>query len=41
MNPTYIATLFEETLGHIMIGVALFMMLIGYFVMRNICQIKV
>jgi tight adherence protein B len=41
MNPDYIATLFEETLGHIMIGVALFMMLIGYFVMRNICQIKV
>ena len=41
MNPDYIATLFEETLGHIMIGVAAFMMLIGYFVMRNICQIKV
>jgi len=41
MNPDYIATLFEDTLGHIMIGVALFMMLIGYFVMRNICQIKV
>ena len=41
MNPTYIATLFEDTLGHIMIGVALFMMLIGYFVMKKICQIKV
>jgi len=41
MNPEYITLLFEETLGHIMIGVALFMMLIGYIVMRNIVQIKV
>ena len=41
MNPEYITKLFDETLGHIMIAGALFMMLIGYFVMRNICQIKV
>jgi len=41
LNPEYIALLFEETLGHIMIGVALVMMVIGYFFMRNIVQIKV
>jgi len=41
MNPEYIMILFEETLGHIMIGGALVMMIIGYFFMRNIVQIKV
>jgi len=41
MNPEYISQLFEETLGHIMIGVALFMMLVGYIIMRNIVNVKV
>ena len=41
VNPTYITLLFEETLGHIMIGGAIVMMVIGYFFMRNIVKIEV
>jgi len=41
LNPEYISKLFEEPLGHIMIGGAVTMMVIGYFFMRNIVKIEV
>jgi len=41
LNPAYITQLFEDPLGHIMIGVALVMMFLGYLFMRNIVNVKV
>ncbi|GAB6060454.1 type II secretion system F family protein [Desulfonatronum parangueonense] len=41
LNPEYMSLLFEETIGHYMIGYALVTMVIGYFVMRNMVKIKV
>ena len=41
LNEEYMSLLFEDPLGHMMIGGALFMMCIGAYVMRNMCQIKV
>jgi len=41
MSPEYITALYEETLGQIMIGVALVMMTIGYVIMKNMVKIEV
>ena len=41
INPEYMSLLFEETAGQIMVGAVLVMMIIGYFIMRNMVQIKV
>ena len=41
LNEEYMSLLFEDPVGHMMIGGAGLMMCIGAFVMRNMCQIKV
>ena len=41
VNPEYIKVLFIEPVGRIMCGVALFMMFIGYLVMRRMVNIEV
>ena len=41
LNEEYMSLLFEDPVGHMMIGGAGLMMCIGAFVMKNMCQIKV
>ncbi len=41
LNEEYMTLLFEDPLGHIMMGGGAFMMLLGAFVMKNMIQIKV
>ena len=41
VNPGYIKTLFIEPMGRIMCGIALFMMLLGAYVMKRMVDIKV
>jgi tight adherence protein B len=41
VNPEYIKVLFTEPAGRIMCGIALFMMLLGAFVMKRMVNIKV
>ncbi len=41
LNEEYMSLLFEDPIGHMMIGGAGLMMCIGAYVMRNMCQIKV
>jgi tight adherence protein B len=40
LNPDYIKMLFNEKIGNYMIGGALFLLFIGYFVIRKIVNIK-
>ena len=40
-NPTYIATLVTDPIGHVLIGIALVLMVIGIFVMRKMIMIEV
>jgi tight adherence protein B len=39
-NPGYVMTLFEHPIGHVMIGVALVMQVVGFFWMRKITNIE-
>ena len=41
MSPEYMSQLFEETIGHFMIGGTLVMMFIGYVIMKRMVNIKV
>lgn len=41
LNPAYVRTLLTDPMGKILIGFALFMMIIGIFVMKRMIQIKV
>jgi len=41
INPEYIGTLFKETLGLILLGLAGFSMLVGFFWMKKIIDIEI
>lgn len=41
VNPTYIDLLFTDLIGKIMVGFAIFMMIVGAIVMKNMIRIKV
>ncbi len=41
LNEDYMMLLFEDPIGHLMIGGSILMMLLGAFVMKNMIQIKV
>jgi len=41
LNEPYIRILFEDPMGHLMIGGAGFLMVVGGYVMKNMCDIKV
>jgi len=41
LNPAYVRTLLTDPMGKVLIGFALFMMIIGIFVMKRMIQIKV
>jgi len=40
-NPTYIATLITDPIGHVLIGIAVVLMIMGIFVMRKMIMIEV
>ena len=40
-NPDYLDQLFATSLGHVLLGVAIALELIGFFVIRKIIDIKV
>jgi tight adherence protein B len=40
INPEYINTLFSEPMGRVMAGIAVFMMLVGFLVMRRMARLE-
>jgi tight adherence protein B len=41
LNPPYMQKLFEDSIGHFMLGAGIFLQLVGYLIIRKIIDIKV